>query len=115
MPLGSYLLLCVLLTGCATRPWTKQEKMLLGVSCIAAATDTYTTTQSLNNEYNWEVNPVLGKNPSDTEIITYMITSQIIAIVLAHYIPKYRNWILGIKTGLNTAGTINNLTLDWNE
>ena len=108
-----WVLLFLLLTSCAIRPWTKQEKILLGVSCLAATTDIYTTTRFLDNQHNWEINPILGRNPSDTEVITYMISSQIVTIILAHFIPKYRKWILGIKTGLNTTGTMNNLTLDW--
>jgi len=106
-----WLIFILLLTGCST--WTTQEKVLLGVSCLAATTDAYTTARFLDREGSWEMNPVMGKHPSGTEVITYMISSQMIAIVLAHYFPKYRSWILSIKTGLNTVGTLNNLTLYW--
>ena len=107
------IIIAMLLVGCATRPWTIEEKVLLGASCLAMAADTYTTTRFLDNENNWEVNPILGRHPSDTKVITYMISSQAVAIILAHYFPKYRSWILGVKTGLNTVGAVNNSTLDW--
>ena len=107
-------IIAIFLAGCATaRPWTTEEKVLLGASCLAMAADTYTTTRFLDNENNWEVNPILGRHPSDTKVVMYMFSSQVVAIILAHYFPEYRSWILGVKTGLNTVGAVNNSTLDW--
>jgi hypothetical protein len=108
-----WLIIVLLLTGCASRPWTQQEKILLGVSCVAMLADTYTTTRFLDNSNNYEMNPILGSHPSDTNVVMYMFSSQVVAIILAHYFPKYRSWILGIKTGLNTSGAVNNSALDW--
>lgn len=107
-------LLCVailLLSGCAS--WTPQEKMLGGFSCLAAAADGYTTIRFLNNPDNYEMNPILGKHPSDTEVIMYMITSQFIALTIAHFLPQYRSWILGGKTTVNLGFAIHNTKLDW--
>ena len=116
MKIFSIVIIAIFFAGCATidvRPWTTGEKVLLGASCLAAVADAYTTTRFLDNPYNYEMNPILGMHPSDTKVVTYMISSQAIMIILAHYFPKYRSWILGVKTGLNTVGAINNSTLDW--
>ena len=104
------LMLMLLLQGCA---WSKQDKLLGVASCIAAAGDAYTTTMALDNPNNWEINPILGEHPSDTEVIIYMVTSQGIALLVAHIFPKLRPWILGGKTVVNLGGTINNMQLDW--
>lgn len=105
-----YLLILLLLIGCAS--WTKQEKILLGTSCLASAADTYTTVRALNNPNNWETNPILGECPSDGQVIIYMATSQLIATILAHFFPKHREWLLGTKTLVNTGFAIQNSTLD---
>ena len=71
--------------GCCTpRPWTLDEKILLGASCVAAAADAYTTTRALDNPNNWEINPVIGKRPSDSKVVITLGVSQILTIVLAH-------------------------------
>jgi len=101
----------LLLSGCAS--WTPQERILGGVSCLAAAADGYTTIRFLDNPNNWEMNPILGKHPSDTEVITYMMASQLAVLIIAHFCPKYRSWLLGGKTTVNLGFAIHNTTLDW--
>ena len=106
-----YLFIVLLLTGCATRPWTTQEKVLLGASCLATAADTYTTLDMLDNG-NWEINPMMGEHPSDSQVIITMAATQTLIIVLAHYIPRFRSWLLGIKTGVNAGFAFHNMRLD---
>lgn len=100
----------LLISGCAT--WTPQDKILGVASCVAAAADTYTTIQFLDNPDNYERNPMLGKHPSDTEVIIYMAMSQIITLIIADIFIEWRSWILGGKTALNTGWAINNRRLE---
>ena len=99
-----YLLIAILLfTGCATaRPWTTQEKVLLGLSCLAVAANTCTTLDGMHDGHS-ETNPIMGKHPSDGTVISVMAITQVATIVIAHYWPSMRSWILGTKTGINTG------------
>jgi len=104
-----FLILLLFLPGCATpRPWTTAEKTLLIASCLAAAADTYTTIDGLSHGSR-ELNPIIGPYPSNERVITYMITSQALFILLAHYLPDYRVFALGFKTFLNTGCAIHNM------
>lgn len=115
------------LAGCGhtptPRPWTTGEKMTLGWSVLASAADAYTTTQALNNPYNYEVNPLMGKHPSDGKVVIFLGVSQLVAIALAHWYPdvefpligkvNMRYGFLGTKAVINTGCAINNYQLDW--
>ena len=104
-----WLVIILLLTGCATvRPWTTEEKVLLGVSCLATVADITTTLDMLDNG-GWEINPMMGEHPSDSQVVAIMATTQILTIIVAHYWPDFRKWILGIKTGVNTAFAFGNI------
>ena len=107
--LGVYILL---ITGCANvRPWTKQEKALLVASCLASVADVYTTMEVLDNG-GYELNPLVGKHPSDGKLITYMVTSQTLFTLLAHYLPDYRSLLLGSKAFVNAGCAMHNLGQD---
>jgi len=96
-------LLSIIIVGCATaRPWTTEEKVLLGVSCLATAIDAATTVRMLDDG-GWETNPIMGTHPSDSQVIIKMGTIQAITIIAAHYFEGFRSWILGVKTGINTG------------
>jgi len=102
------IILFLVLPGCVTtRSWTTQEKILLGMSCLAVIADVYTTMA--DGEIN-EINPIIGPDPSNGKFIGYMITSQMVTVILAHYVPQYRNWILGLKTGANIGCVFHNMS-----
>ena len=100
----------ILTSGCS---WSKFDTALGVTSTVATAADIYTTTQLLNNPGNYELNPILGKHPSDTKVIMVLATSQVITLVIAHFFPTIRPWLLGGKTVINTGWAIHNLQLDW--
>jgi len=109
LKLSKILIICLLFMGCATaRPWTTEEKVLLGVSCLASVADTLTTLDGLNNGAR-ELNPVMGEYPSKGKVIAVMGIGQIVTIIVAHYWESARLWILGLKTGANAACTFHNL------
>jgi len=107
-----WLLILLFLTGCASaRPWTKEEKSLLVASCIASIADITTTLDGLHDG-NSEMNPIMGKYPSDTRVISTMVTSQVLTIIIAHYLDSFRSLILGTKTGINTSFALHNLKVN---
>ena len=99
----------LLITGCGTvRPWTTEEKMMLGLSCLAVAADAYTTMEGMNMG-NSETNPIMGKHPSNGTIISVMAITQMVTIIGAHYWESMRLWILGVKTGANAVCIFHNM------
>ena len=109
----SIILAIIILTGCAhDLKWSRADKMLLVASWTAATADYSTTKSALENPNNYEMNPIMGEHPSNTTLATYMLSSQIITTILAHYFPRYRKAILGVKTTINTGCALHNSTLD---
>lgn len=94
------------------KPWTQEEKVALGWSCLASAADMYTTTRFLDNEENWEINPILGKHPSDTEVYLVLGLSQVLTVVTAHCFPDLRVPLICGKAAVNTAFAMHNTTLE---
>jgi len=101
-------IIAFLLTGCASKPWTKEEKQLLGLSCLATVADMVTTFDGLDNG-NEELNPIMGRHPSKEKVVVVLGLSQIATTIIAHYWESARMWLLGAKTGANAACTFHNL------
>ena len=105
--------LIMMLMGCATakvRPWDKWDKTLAVTSCVAMAFDIGTTMRGLDRG-GYEKGPpkfLIGEHPSDTDLVLYAISSQALALTVAHFFPKLRKYILGGKTSLNTFYAIRN-------
>ena len=103
------------------RPWTEGEKTVLVWSCLAVIADMYTTCRFLDNPYNYETNPYLGKHPSDSAVIITLSLSHLALLAISHWVPEInlpivgkintRYSLLGTKATLNTYFTINNTTL----
>ena len=105
----------VLLPGCASlpkpRPWTTEEKVLLAVSVLAAGADLYTTKQMLDRGYD-EINPLIGKHPTDTELMIKFPICALSYWCLCHYLPQVRTGLLGCKITINTGFAIHNNGLE---
>lgn len=93
------------------RPWTWIEKTELGLSWMAAGLNYYYAERALDDPRNYEANPIPGRHPTDLELGTYMLTSQVTATILAHYFPRWRPWLLGVKTTVNAGCAINDYNL----
>ena len=90
-----------LLVGCATfpeaRPWTREEKILLVASILAAGANYWTTERGLDRG-GWEMNPLLGEHPTDTELTVKGWGCYGGILLAAHYCPRMRGIILGGST-----------------
>ncbi len=124
---ATWILILMLPASCRAepKPWSESEKIVLAWSILASVADMYTTTQAMNNPYNYEVNPIIGRHPSDGKVVLCLGISQVIAVAIAHWHPvidfpligkvNMRHGFLGFKAVVNTACAINNSFLDWEE
>jgi hypothetical protein len=102
------LILIILLTGCS---WSKSDIAWGVASTLATGADFYTTSEFLENPSNYEMNPILGKHPSNSEVFMVLATSQIIVLTIAHFYPKLRPYLLSAKTAWNGGLAIHNSKL----
>ena len=108
-----YFVIIFLLTACASpRPWTKQEKTAATFNVLGIIADAYTTEQMLNNPNNHELNPSLGKHPSDSQLAIYFPLTAIITLGLSHFYPKLRNPLLFGYGSLSFGAAIHNSQLN---
>ena len=99
--------------GCAHDSWTKTDTGLAVTSILATGFDTYTTERMLDNSQNYEMNPMMGRHPSDSRVIVTMGLTQVAVIGLAYFLPvKYRRALLTSKIIFNTGLAVHNLRLD---
>ena len=112
------LLLPFIVRAEAPRPWTEGEKTVLVWSCLAVVADMYTTCRGLDNPYNYEINPYLGRHPSDSRVIITLSLSHLALLAISHWVPEItlpivgkintRYSILGTKATANTVFAIHN-------
>lgn len=106
------LLLLPLLLGCgSTYRWTKTDLAMGGAFMALQVADTVTTNEILDSGGH-EMNPIMGKHPSDTELVLYKAGSSALVLGLAHLFPgKPRKVILGIGIVIAGGCVINNLNV----
>jgi hypothetical protein len=83
------------IVGCAT--WSTGDKVAAGYMIAGKVADFYTTERNHDNHRTWkahERNPILGDDPSDTQLAIYFPISTLATLVIAHYIPEWRKVIL---------------------
>lgn len=105
-------IICLMLIGgCSLvphpRPWTKREK-LAATFFIAAHTANAISTEAHQNQPDlyYETNPIMGRHPSDTEIVMYFSITGIGALLIAHFYPELREPLLIGYGSINTYLTI---------
>ena len=99
----------ILISGCS---WSKSDIAWGLASTLATAADGYITSEFLENPNNHEMNQILGKHPSNSEVFMVLATSQIIVLTIAHFYPKLRPYILGVKTAISGGWAIHNSQLE---
>ena len=89
------------------RAWTKTEKLSAVYFIVGHTLDGYTTEKMLNHG-NYETNPIMGRRPSDSTVAVYFSITGVAAVILAHFSPKARKWLLLSYGTLNGAMAIRN-------
>lgn len=110
-----YIFILILISfSCAhkSEPWTTTEKTFAVASVLATAADTYTTLNMLDNPNNYEMNPIMGKHPSDGRVILTMAATELILLAICHYYKDLRLFLLGSKTVINSYWAIHNNKLE---
>jgi hypothetical protein len=65
----------------------------------------------LDDPDNWEMNPMLGRHPDNEQVVIYLSFSQIVTVIIAHFWPDMRKYLLTGKACINTGCAINNYNL----
>ena len=103
------IILCIALSGCAPNyKYDKVDKMLLTTAIIAQVADGVTTSQALDRGAV-ELNPLVGEDPSDLQIIA--IKTFAIGVLIwggSKLKPTPRKWAFGFATLLGVGAAINN-------
>jgi len=97
--------------GCTHFPYTKKD--IIPVSLLVAGTiaDMASTRYAIDHG-NVELNPVLGKRPSNQVLITVGVSKLAAMVFLGRYVqPKARRWIFSGTAVLNAGTALQNIRL----
>ena len=101
------LIFVVASAGCTSlmphpRPWTKREKIAATFFVVAHTVNAFTTEahQDYPDMY-YEMNPILGRHPSDMEIGTYFSLTGVATLLVTHLYPELREPVLYGYGGVN--------------
>jgi len=84
-------LIFFLFTFQAHADWTKQDTITESVFLSTLAVDAMQTIDIKNHPGMYETNPILGRHPSDDQVIAYFITTGYLHYQIAkHLDSKYR-------------------------
>ncbi len=91
------MLLSILISGCASDPWTKTDTIFELVYVASIAADAYTTTEIQHHPDIKERQPVtrfiLGDNPSTSETWQYFAVLGLSHYLIARSLPaSWRRW-----------------------
>jgi len=91
------LFICLLLTSCATDPWTKNQVGLQATATALQVIDWGLTLDIADKpEDYYEINPALGRHPSRGRVNCYFICSVGLKILITHILPsEWRGYWLG--------------------
>ena len=76
------------------RSWTIEEKTSALYFIAGQTFDTFTTERGLDNPDVRETNIIMGSRPSDETVIVYFSLTGIATVILAHFSPKIRKYLL---------------------
>ena len=112
----SFLIVVFAVSGCESlmphpRAWTKREKIAAGFFIAAHTLNACSTENHQDYPNYYETNPIMGRHPSDTEIVTYFSITGIGALLIAHWYPELREPLLYSYGGLNLGLAVNDFKM----
>jgi len=101
----------VLLTGCAnTQKMSKQDWLFEGAYQTVHWIDWYQTRNLDYDKGEYELNPILGKHPSNNTVDAYFITTGLAHMLITNCLPeKYRSPFQYLTLGFETGVVIFNI------
>lgn len=107
-------LLLTLLWPCAafSQDWSALDKSLLTAGATLHILD-WQQTRYISGHPNefYEINPLLGKHPSQARVNQYMLGTLVLYPLLADWLPEYRTVILSLWVGSRGIAVHNNYVL----
>jgi hypothetical protein len=88
--------------------WDYIEYGLYAGSVAALGCDLIATHRMLE-QGNYELNPVLGRDPSDAKLVRYFIGGSVVRYIIADLLPK--DW----RKAFLSSGIVFNLTMTWHD
>ena len=83
-------------------PLTEKDKSLIVASTILQGIDMLQTLEIANNDKYYETNPILGKHPSEFQVIAYFVTRAYTLSELTKMTPlKYRGFTHAFNIAYN--------------
>ena len=109
------LAILLLLTGCATDPWSKQDIVLEAAYMVVTAADLSQTLQIKHHPDMVETNPLMGEHPSDKRIRSHFATCAVLHVLAVDLLPsKYRGMFQMLGIGFESAVVYHNNTIGLN-
>lgn len=106
------LILALLLTGCATDPWSRADVERQAAYIALSVVDTGQTLDIKNHDGIRELNFVLGENPSDKRIVSFMVTTRVLHTLAVHFMPAdWRPAFQWASIGVELGAVTNNASL----
>lgn len=106
------LLLVLCLTAPAYAEWSTENKQLFAVHSVLKLIDLRQTLDIANHADVYEINPILGKHPTDAEIYSYFLTSYLLTAWLVGELPATLDThMLGAYIGIQAMVINNNYSI----
>ena len=109
-----YLIILILFAGCTLTPdkWSAQDYAMQSLVVGTKAVDWLQTKEIARNDDYYERNPILGENPSQTEVNLFFLAGSILETGAVHFTKsEYRPYVQTIFIGVNSAFVIHNYSI----
>jgi len=107
------LVLALPVTAHAFDPWSRQDVALETTWMILHVLDWGQTLDLADQPDRYhELNPILGRNPSRSQVNLYMAASALLHVGVTHVLPaKCRPWFQYVSIGVSGMCVINNFSV----
>ena len=107
------LILLVSASAMAAEKWTDDDYALEGSYLALHFVDwRQTRTIAKNPDRYYEINPILGRHPSTTEVDIYFAATTLLHPIISHYLPQpYRKWFQSVSVILSGTCVVNNFVV----
>ena len=93
----------------AADPWDSKDKALAVTMATLLIVDWGQTINISRDPTYHEINPILGRHPSEQSVHMYMGAALVGALTISHVLPsKYRQWFMGSVIALELPYVYNN-------
>ena len=111
----SYIIFFVIALCCSNAnadKWTSRDTAYQGTAITLLAVDWLQTKEIARNPEYHETNPILGRNPKQSEVDLYFAGCAIGHTLVAYYLPqKYRRWWQYVWIGVQSGYVCQNIIM----